>query len=239
VASTIAADGVRVAEVGEARRAPALGSSPRLRAGDGARGVFDVDLARSRRGSLVALIFFTVVWDGIVGTIVGVMWHQGKLGEDGCATLFLVPFALVGLALLAAIPYSFLATLNPRPLLSVSRPLAPGVAATLGWRFHGAAGRIRRLQVLLEGREEATYRRGTSSTTVRSVFLTLPLVDTSDALQIAAGTVALSLPGDAMHSFAAPHNAVVWSLRVKGEIARWPDIDDVAEILVSPAERWA
>jgi hypothetical protein len=29
-----------------------------------------------------------------------------------------------------------------------------------------------------------------------------------------------------MHSFAAKNNKIVWTLHVRGEIPRWPDVDD-------------
>ncbi|MCZ7648655.1 MAG: hypothetical protein M5U26_25920 [Planctomycetota bacterium] len=35
----------------------------------------------------------------------------------------------------------------------------------------------------------------------------------------------VTLPADAMHSFSAEHNKIVWKLRVQGDIERWPDFD--------------
>ena len=46
---------------------------------------------------------------------------------------------------------------------------------------------ISRLTIVLEGCEEATYRRGTSSTTDRHVFATLPIADSERGAAIAEG----------------------------------------------------
>ena len=39
-----------------------------------------------------------------------------------------------------------------------------------------------------------------------------------------------------MHTFAAPHNKVVWCLKVRGEIPRWPDVDEEFPLEVLPGE---
>ena len=116
----------------------------------------------------------------------------------------------------------------------LASPPAPGVPVALSWRFHGAAGRVQRLTLHLEGREEATYRRGTDTTTDKRVFARHLLLDTTDSTQIAAGETLLALPADTMHSFAAARNKVVWSLKLHGDVPRYPDIDDEVAIVVYP-----
>jgi hypothetical protein len=37
-----------------------------------------------------------------------------------------------------------------------------------------------------------------------------------------------------MHSFAAPHNKIVWSLKVEGVIDRWPDVGEEFPLVVYP-----
>ena len=37
-----------------------------------------------------------------------------------------------------------------------------------------------------------------------------------------------------MHSFGADNNKVVWELKVSGEIARWPDVDESFPITIRP-----
>jgi hypothetical protein len=189
-------------------------------------------------GKLLGITFAAVFWNGITGVFVGLAVQGWRTGAgDGCLTLFLVPFVLVGMALLASVPYQLLALFNPRPELTLERgELSPGDAVLLSWKFRGLAGRIRRLRLSLEGREEATSGQGKSSTTTKEVFADVVLADTTQPIEIASGTRRLALPDDAMHTFVAPHNKVLWTLRVAGEVARWPDVAEEFELLVKPPE---
>jgi uncharacterized protein DUF3592 len=190
--------------------------------------------AKSRVGAFVGLLIFTLIWDGIVGVALWATLREGKFGHDGCVTAFLGVFALVGVLLLLALPRAFLALFNPRAELQLSLPPAPGVPVALSWRFLGRAARLQRLTIKLEGREEATYRRGTDTTTVKRTFARFVLLDTTDAAQIAAGETLLALPADTMHTFEAPRNKVVWSLKLHGDIPNWPDVDDEVALVVYP-----
>lgn len=189
-----------------------------------------------RVAKFLGLLFATLFWNGIVGAVVWGQWNEGGLLAGGCATILLVVFGGVGLLLLAAVPHQALALANPRPVVDLSGALYVGGSVTLGWRFQGAAGRIGRLRILLVGTEVATFRQGTTTSTQRRVFLSLPLVDTTHPASIRQGSTEITLPADTMHSFAADHNKIVWSLKVEGEIARWPDVDDSHDVPVYPAE---
>jgi|CXWL01.1.fsa_nt_gi hypothetical protein len=190
-------------------------------------------------GKLVGAIIVAAIWDGITGTglwfAVIQPWRQGQ-SVEGCLVAFLAVFALIGLGLLANIPYQFLALFNPRPQLDLApAPLTLGQPTVLGWRFAGASHRLKRLMVKLEGREEASYRQGTSSVTAKSVFHRETLLDTVDAGAIAGGQLSFTLPADTMCSFAANHNKVIWTLELDGEIANWPDVDEDFELAIAPA----
>jgi hypothetical protein len=190
--------------------------------------------AKSRVGAFVAMLIFTLIWDGIVGVALWATMRDGKLGHEGCLTAFLGVFTLVGLLLLISLPKQFLALFNPRAELQLSSPPAPGVPVALSWRFLGRASRLQRMTIKLEGREEATYRRGTDTTTVKRVFARHLLLDTTDATQIAQGETLLALPADTMHTFEAPRNKVLWTLKLHGDIPNWPDIDDEVALTVYP-----
>lgn len=190
--------------------------------------------AKSRVGGFIGLLLFTVVWDGIVGVALWATMRDGKFGHDGCLTAFLGVFALVGVLLLLALPRAFLALFNPRAEVQIASPPAPGVPVAVSWRFLGNPGRLQRLTIKVEGREEATYRRGTDTTTDKRTFARYVLLDTRDPSQIAAGETLLALPADTMHTFEAPHNKVVWSLKLHGDIPNWPDVDDEVALTVYP-----
>jgi hypothetical protein len=187
-------------------------------------------------GKLIAVTLFALFWNGIVSVfVVHVYRGWGTGNADGCATLFLIPFVLIGLAALFMAGQQFLILFNPRVRLT----LAPGVLMTGGlaylqWRLTGRGGGVSRLRIVLEGREEARYRRGTNTYTDREVFARVPIVDTAQAFEIPAGNARIDVPAGGVPSFTAEHNKIVWSLKVTCEIPRWPDSEDEYEVLVRP-----
>ena len=176
---------------------------------------------------LAIMITVCLFWNGMVSVFL-------FSGMDGCAMIFMIPFALVGLGLFGGVGYMLLALFNPVPVLTVSREGVPlGGSCDLEWRFEGSVKRLQNLKISLEGREEATYRRGTKSHTDKSAFVTVALYD---AAPTSTGRVRVEIPRGSMHSFAAKNNKIVWVLHVRGEIARWPDIGEDFPFTVLPAE---
>ena len=189
-------------------------------------------------GKFVGITIFALFWNGIVSVFVYQViykgWRQGNDG-NGCATLFLIPFVLIGLAALLGAVQQLLVLFNPRVRLT----LAPGVLLTGGmaylqWRLSGRGGGVRRLRIVLQGREEARYRRGTNTHTDRAVFATLPVADTAQPYEIPAGNARIDLPAATLPSFTAANNKIVWSFKVTCEIPFWPDSEDEYEVLVRP-----
>jgi len=81
------------------------------------------------------------------------------------------PLRLDRTRLVCFVIYSFIGLFSPRVKLTVSSASAlPGAKIQLNWTLHGQVRRVPRLQIYLEGREEATYTRGTSSCTDKAVF---------------------------------------------------------------------
>ena len=188
----------------------------------------------SPKGRLIGSTIAAVFWNGIVWTILYFGWIRDEGGLDGCALAFLGLFALIGLLLLVSVPYYALALANPRPVVRIAGPLAPGRSARLSWRFDGRAQRIRRLVIRIEGREEATYRRGTDTHTAKRTFYEATLLDAQDQGAIPSGELALTLPADTMHSFDGGNNKVVWGLILEGDIPRWPDVKEELALTVRP-----
>ena len=188
-------------------------------------------------GKLIGITLIALFWNGIVSVFVVMMIRGWQSGDgDGCLTAFLVPFVLIGLLLIYGIFHQFLVLFNPRLDLTLSRgALVPGEPALLQWKIEGRATRVMRLKVILEGREEATYRRGTDTRTDREVFATVPIVDTDQPMQIAQGSARVNIPEDTMPSFSADRNKIVWTLKADCEIPGWPDSNDEYEIVVAPA----
>jgi len=192
-------------------------------------------------GKLAAAVGVAVFWNGIVAVF---LWDVvgGFLAgtPDWFLTLFLTPFVLVGLGLLAGVGYCVAALANPRCRLQLDSPvLHPGALVAVSWDFRGSVHRLSRLRIFLEGREEATYTRGTRTSTDRSVFARIPLVDLTSWMDMVRGTGEARVPEQTMPSFAANHNKVVWCLKVHGEIARWPDVSEDYEVTVYPTGKGA
>jgi Protein of unknown function (DUF3592) len=187
-------------------------------------------------GKFFGLTFAALFWNGIVSVFLWQVVQSWRAGQpDGCLTTFLIPFVLVGLALVYSVFHQLLALFNPRPRLTLSPGvLTPGGMAYLQWRMDGRASRVRRLRIVLEGREEARYRRGTDTYTDRETFASVQVVDTGQPFEIPAGSIHVSVPEGTMHSFSAENNKIIWTLKADCEIPGWPDSADEYEILVRP-----
>src|SRR5262249_14438753 len=152
-------------------------------------------------------------------------WSSGH--GDGCLTVFLIPFVGIGLVLLGLVGYTLLALFNPRPSLKLSSTsVALGDEVEVEWSTEGNVDRVRSCSITLEGREEATYKRGTSTATDKSVFARIELMTSTKGRDLRRGKAKFTIPSDTMHSFKSSNNKIVWSIRVKGEIPRWPDIGE-------------
>ena len=150
--------------------------------------------------------------------------------------LFLLIFQVIGLALLVNVAYQMLALANPRPTITLSRASVPvGGSLTIEWHLSGAVQRVRSLRLTLEGREEARYRRGTDTRTDTNVFHRATLADVGDSMGMERGTTSIRIPDDTMHTFTADNNKIIWTIKMKGEIKRWPDIEESFDFTVAPA----
>ncbi|MEM6855105.1 MAG: DUF3592 domain-containing protein [Planctomycetota bacterium] len=195
----------------------------------------------SRWGKLGFLVVFTLIWNGV--TFLGV-WNIYGLGSGGnpgdwFAKLFMIPFVLVGVGLWFGLIYTVLALSNPIVRMRFDPRVMPwGAPLRVDWIIDGRAERIQRLIVTVEGLERASYTRGTDTITDEHVFFEHTLYD-AEAMDrrdpmARDGEAELQLPSDAMHSLDATHNKIVWRIKVKGEIPKWPDIKDEYEFAVVP-----
>lgn len=188
---------------------------------------------------VVGMVIVAALWNGIISVFLWQVYKGFVSGNpEWFLTIFMIPFVLVGLALVIGIFYMALAAFNPRPRLTIT-PSSPRLGSRLrvSWAFTGRAGRITHLEIALEGHETATYRRGTNTHTDRLAFASFDLVSTSNDWEIPQGTAEVEIPEDTMHSFTSNNNGVVWTLMVHGDIPRWPDVMETFEIDVRPLAR--
>jgi hypothetical protein len=183
--------------------------------------------AGSRLAKFIALGGLCLLWNSVIWFIVTMTW-----GESIALTGFLSLFVIAGLAVFAAAVHAGLALLNPTVELYVSE-VEPALGEMLDVRWHltGKPQRLRKLLVELVAVEEATYRRGTDTTTDRHVFVREQLAHTDLAREIRDGTASVRIP-HTVPTFKATNNRIVWKLAFAGDIPRWPDIDDEFELVV-------
>jgi len=224
-------------------KAPAMGAAKRgtgtaantavpapLRGSTG--GPVELKPSVARMAGCITMLIIALFWNGIVWTILLNMGRGETFGR-----IFLSIFALIGVGLIGAVVYQFLALFNPRPVLTANSTAIPlGGTLEVQWRFTGNVRRLRRLCISLDGREEATCRRGTTTTTDRIVFANLTVAETTDRGAMAGGNARLTIPAELMHTFTAPNNKIVWTLRVAGDIPKWPDVSAEFPISVLPRE---
>jgi Protein of unknown function (DUF3592) len=192
--------------------------------------------ATSPVAKFFGLLAVGAFWNGITGVFLWKVVEGWRTGAgDGCLTAFLVPFVLVGLLLLISIPHQFLAMFNPRPRLALDSALRLGEPVRLSWSWSGRAKRIRKLRLMLTGIEQASYRRGTSTTTESKTFAEITLLETDLPGRIPEGSIQVTVPADTMHTFEASSNRIHWRIDVQGEITGWPDVAEQFPVDVAPA----
>jgi hypothetical protein len=111
----------------------------------------------------------TLFWNGVVGVFV---WHLAGEWQSNrtpwVASLFLLLFLAVGILIAWAAVTSLLGLFSPRlRLVLTPGAVSLGESAAARMEVNGGSGTFERLRLFLEGREEADYRRGTSSYTTR------------------------------------------------------------------------
>jgi len=187
-------------------------------------------------GTLLACLF----WNGVVSVLVVLALRGYFDGSPLFLTLFIVPFVLVGIALIVFFIRQLLLTTGIGPtLVEISdHPLHPGEQCRL---FVSQSGRLRMnsLAVLLVCQETATFRQGTDTRTeAREVYR--QEVFRRDGFEVRHGLpfeaqCELAVPAGAMHSFKADHNEVNWKLVVSGNVAGWPDYQRTFQLIIHPA----
>ncbi|MHC4744857.1 MAG: DUF3592 domain-containing protein [Planctomycetota bacterium] len=183
-------------------------------------------------GALALAVF----WNGIVSIFVYEAIRSFQRGRpEWGLSIAMIFFVLAGLAIISLAIHQFLALFNPRVTLRLSSAVIPlGGVAELSWIVSGKKEAVDNFKITLQGREEATYQRGTDTVTARNKFYDFELFSTTNAAQIARGSAGVIIPENLMHSFEAPNNKIIWELEVHGEIDNWPDIKQKHKIQITP-----
>lgn len=167
-----------------------------------------------------AVLVVAGLWNLAVGSAVGHAAGRAANGDvEWGLVVFLVPFALIGLGLIALVVVTaagvVVRTLAGTVVLEVdAHPLAAG--GTARGRVSQARGfPLARVAAELIAVEETVYVAGTAETTTEHVAARVPAAADGDRLPL---DFAVTVPADAMHSFAAGHNQVAWRFRVTARV---------------------
>jgi hypothetical protein len=201
---------------------------------------YRLPIARSPVWTLGAALAACLFWNGIVGgfALIAVRGHWSG-DPDWFLTVFLIPFVLVGIALVYFFFRQLLITTGIGPtLVEISdHPLYPGHRYQL---FLSQSGRLRMnaLEVLLVCEEEVTFRHGTDARTETRRVYEKPILR-HEAFDIRRGLPFESLcefdvPAGGMHSFKSERNEINWSVVVRGDVAGWPDYQRSFPVIVYP-----
>ncbi len=186
----------------------------------------------------VIMLVFALFWNGFIAFALRDNLQEfgrggGGAWGGGVFSLFLIPFVLVGLGLLAALGYMFFALFGPVFELSIDEAsLLPGGTASVRWRRAGGRGQPRSFILILVGREEATYRNGSSSSTAKSVFHEQVIFETTVPAATERGHATVAIPPDAVPGFEGTHNRIRWLLCIRADIPRLPDVNAERAITV-------
>jgi len=195
--------------------------------------------ATSPKAKLLFALVFASIWNAIISVfLVDVLGSFRRGLPDWGFAAIMVPFVIIGLGAIGYFFYALLAMFNPRPFVTVSsNPISLDESLEVEWETSGSVERVRSFHVTLEGREEATYSRGTTTSTDRETFVVLNVARGTGGSEFRRGKGKVAFPAQAMHSFDGGHNKIAWVLRVRGDIPFWPDVEEEYEITIEPRRR--
>jgi hypothetical protein len=216
---------------------PGIGWSPSGSEPASTSGPMVLEPRMGKLGRLGCAIVIALSWNGFISLFVWQIVQQWRSGSpEWFATIILTPFALIGLLLLFSIPHSILALLNPRPRVRLTPAVIQvGEAAQLEWAFKGLGSRIRRLEIWLEATETRTRVDGSSAQIETNALDTphIQILDRGRELPLEYGAISFTVPfGTPPSSQGEP--SIRWQLKLRGDIAYWPDVNEGYEVQVLP-----
>lgn len=189
----------------------------------------------SPKQTLTAALVFTVLWYAILGAVGWGFLQDGFSFANIIPIVIVTVMALGGLIGVAGVVRGFLGLWNPRVRLSMEpADLRLGATAELAWELTGDASRLTSFKLYLQGRESATYRRGTDTSTDHSIFEKITIAEATAQADMRMGRVHFAMPEFTMPTLDLPNNKIQWVLRVEGSIPRWPDVEEEYPVNVLP-----
>jgi hypothetical protein len=181
-----------------------------------------------------------LAWNTLVAMFVVQVIRQHLDGRPNwLLTWLMVPFVMAGAWTLGALARQVvLDIIIGTTRLEVSQhPFYPG-GTFRGLVLQTGRSHVRWFQVQLVCEEQAIYQQGTDTRRAThpvyrgSVFHQRKFDITPR--QAFEAEFDIPVPDSAMHSFVSPHNAVIWTLVVRGRMARWGEFERRFPIYVYP-----
>jgi hypothetical protein len=182
-----------------------------------------------------------IIWNTLVVLFVyqAIQQHIDARPSRWLLTWLVVPFVLAGGWTLVALARQVLLEIvigTTRVEVS-NHPFYPG-GTFQGFVSQTGRLHVRWFQVRLVCEEQAIYQQGTDTrlATSRVFHATVFSQRKFDIRpqQAFEAVFDLTIPESAMHSFASGHNAVVWTIVVRGRMSRWGDFERRFPIYVYP-----
>jgi hypothetical protein len=203
------------------------------------------ELKSSTKTRSILLIVFGAAWTVVASAFIFIpiaaLINRPLEAELGWALLPLLILPALGLVLMAAGIYPWVAWLRvSRPEITIDKTaLVLGESFTVGYsQIFKRRSEVRGIQLSLVMIETATYRSGKHQATVHHEEI-LAQYDhpgrTYEPEDTLAFSHTLGIPPGGMHTFQAMHNSIGWKLRVKVDVAGWPDYLDSFDLQVLPA----
>ena len=188
--------------------------------------------APSRIIGLLLLVLVNIVWNGIVAVGGYAFLTSGSSGW--LIGLLISPFALIGVLLLAGIPYAILQIFNPSVDIEYSdTSIATGDTTTIGWRVNGRASRVRTLTVSVTPTFLQTNqgtKRGSSSAQHPMRGKTFELFTTDNPQRISKGTASIKIPSLEELNTPTPLGSTHLEITIRLKIPWYPDAQDSVTI---------
>lgn len=189
----------------------------------------------SPRQTLVSSLVFVILWYLILGAVGWGFLHEGLGWDNAIPAGIIAIMLLAGLFGVAGVVKGFLGLWNPRVRLRMDPGvLRLGGQVAFSWELDGDVARLQSLKIYLQGKESATYRRGTDTSTDHSIFDKIIVAEATTVTDMRAGQVQFAMPEFTMHTLDLPNNKVSWVVRVEGSIAKWPDVEEEFPVMVLP-----
>lgn len=191
---------------------------------------------KSRIGSFFIIVLISIFWNAIVISILLSVINESRgSGFSLFTLLFLLPFVVVGIILIGAVFYFFLALFNPKIIIKITPGYVfVGERNYFEWDIVGNYYKLNSLSITLQGKEEVSYRRGTSTYTDHKIFFLQDILDVSSPNISRTGRGEFIIPENSIHSFETSNNKIIWELKIHGEISNYPDVNESYKICVVP-----